>query len=133
MRPACMDAAEYAGWQAINSTITTRVNTQSPCADCIPDFAAEMRDTGECDGTPGVIPRHSGARADPAKRREYNRIKAMEYRRRRGAKDKAKECAERRVRAVALFDTGLTTREVAEWMHLQPATVRRYRREAMAA
>ena len=51
-RPACMDDAEWELWRrASDAALIHRI--VSPCVECLPDFAAEMRVIGRCDGTPG--------------------------------------------------------------------------------
>jgi len=54
-RPACIDDDEWALWRAANEAPAALTSwAESPCIDCLPGFAAEMRDAGRCDGTPGV-------------------------------------------------------------------------------
>jgi len=56
MRPACMDAAEWAAWSETNDGRTPGLRVvlgaASPCHDCTLAFALEMRADGRCDGTP---------------------------------------------------------------------------------
>ena len=79
MKPACMDRCEYAAWKASGGRSV-------PCYDCTSEYAGEMQDIGQCriligdayvDGTPGISPW-----TNPKTRRQYNAIKAREYRRR---------------------------------------------------
>lgn len=51
--PACMEPDELAGWQALNAQVAASVRAARPCEDCLPDFAAEMRALGCCNGAPG--------------------------------------------------------------------------------
>jgi len=50
--PLCMDAAEWADWQASNP-LRVRGAVSRPCADCLLGFAADMRAAGRCNGSPG--------------------------------------------------------------------------------
>ncbi len=50
-RPACMDAEEYADWTARNRSAGAE-KAATPCHDCLPGFAADMRSEGRCNGTP---------------------------------------------------------------------------------
>lgn len=60
VKPACMTPEEYAAWSQTNGQL--RVKAGSPCFDCLPTFAAEMRAVDSCDGeiqrtgTPPVYP-----------------------------------------------------------------------------
>ena len=49
MKPACMDAAEYALWSRANATLRCK---GTPCHDCPMAFALTMRAEGRCDGEP---------------------------------------------------------------------------------
>ena len=52
--PACLDDDDLAGWSLFNQRITGPGRATSPCADCTPAFADEMRPLGRCNGTPGA-------------------------------------------------------------------------------
>lgn len=52
--PLCMDAAEWADWQARNPTALDIYSAVArPCEDCLLGFAADMRAAGRCNGEPG--------------------------------------------------------------------------------
>ena len=54
--PACMEPDELADWQVFNGRVTSkRERARIPCHDCLPEFAAEMRAAGRCNGTPRGI------------------------------------------------------------------------------
>jgi len=125
-----MDAAEYAGWCAMNTERWGRA--KSPCTDCTTEFAAEMRFAGRCDGTPGAVPKHSSPFADSVKRRAYYREKARQARRRAGMVDRAELHASRVAKAHALQATGLSIADIALAMGLHRFTITRYMKEAAA-
>jgi hypothetical protein len=50
--PACMDADDLADWSAFNARIVGKGRSTSPCFDCLPSFADEMRPLGRCNGIP---------------------------------------------------------------------------------
>ena len=52
MKPACMDAIEYAAWQEANACLRMVERAASPCQDCTPLFHADMVAGGQCDGVP---------------------------------------------------------------------------------
>jgi hypothetical protein len=52
MKPACMDDAEYAAWEAANDRLLGVNRADSPCRDCTPLFHADMLAGGMCDGVP---------------------------------------------------------------------------------
>ena len=55
MKPACMDDAEYALWEAGNQMLTSASERAGrPCRDCPASFALEMRALSRCDGEPGT-------------------------------------------------------------------------------
>ena len=55
-RPLCMDDEEWDGWQAGNRVQPMQGQAGSPCEDCLPGFALEMRAVSRCDGIPtGVV------------------------------------------------------------------------------
>ena len=50
-----MDDAEWELWREANAlTQRGRAQLDSPCPDCLPAFATEMRALDRCDGEPGV-------------------------------------------------------------------------------
>ena len=53
-RPACMDDDEWALWRDANSASPlNHARLESPCVECLPAFAVEMRAEERCDGEPG--------------------------------------------------------------------------------
>jgi hypothetical protein len=52
VKPACMDDAEYAAWEAANGRLLGLMRADSPCRDCTPLFHADMLAGGMCDGVP---------------------------------------------------------------------------------
>jgi hypothetical protein len=52
MKPACMDDAEFAAWDAANGRLLGLNRADSPCRDCTPLFHADMLAGGMCDGVP---------------------------------------------------------------------------------
>ena len=82
-----MTADEYAGWREISDGLVAglRVGIQvkSPCVDCLPDFAAEMRGEGLCDGTPRSRRLQAGETWTERRREQWRAYKARQ--RARGA------------------------------------------------
>ena len=113
-RPACMTDPEYAKWLEPKGVY----HPPSPCLDCLPDFAAEMRDIGQCDGEPrGHLPE---VEATPQEKRARSIEAARE--------------AKRRVRALAIAEAvelsacGLNQRQVAAAMGVTRSAVYQYLR-----
>jgi hypothetical protein len=50
--PACMDDDELGLWQEVAAVVNN--GTADPCTDCLPAFAAMMREEGRCNGIPGL-------------------------------------------------------------------------------
>ena len=77
--PACLDGDDLAGWATFNGRLTTHRAT-SPCVDCTPAFADEMRPLGRCNGTPGtdiaMPPRRRGRRPNPIRVPEEDPVTA---------------------------------------------------------
>jgi hypothetical protein len=48
-----MEAGELARWSAANKRCPDFLHAASPCADCTPAYAADMREAGRCHGMPG--------------------------------------------------------------------------------
>lgn len=111
-RPACMSEDEHAAWLDANeSVMATRSKASSPCVDCTPAFAAEMRLIDSCDGEPRVEPEpvpRTGAYHVALRREREGRIEA----------------------ARELLLTGLSRAEVASAMGVTKPTVTRYLLEA---
>lgn len=53
VEPACMTRAELDSWREVAGYVNN--GTADPCTDCLPDWAAEMRAEGRCNGIPGLI------------------------------------------------------------------------------
>lgn len=53
MKPACMDADEYAAWQEANAMLRNDERAASPCRDCTPLWHRDMVRGAMCDGIPG--------------------------------------------------------------------------------
>ena len=51
-RPPCMMPGELARWSEANLLFVGSRRALSPCLDCTPTFAVEMRLEGRCNGTP---------------------------------------------------------------------------------
>jgi hypothetical protein len=59
-----MNGHELARWREANTALHGGVDrADSPCQDCTPAFADEMRFEQRCDGWPGFSGRRFGARA----------------------------------------------------------------------
>lgn len=56
-RPPCMDPAEWERWLELATPLVRR----RPCYDCTPDFAAQMRAAGRCEGEPATEPPYHSA------------------------------------------------------------------------
>ena len=50
--PTCMDADDWAAWQAMNRSLKKENQAPRPCTDCLAGYAAEMRAVGRCNGQP---------------------------------------------------------------------------------
>lgn len=50
--PTCMDADDWAAWQAMNRSLGKENQAPRPCTDCLAGYAAEMRAVGRCNGQP---------------------------------------------------------------------------------
>jgi len=53
VKPLCMTETEMRAWAGANVNCAPKEQATSPCEDCTPAFAAEMREQGQCDGEPG--------------------------------------------------------------------------------
>ena len=52
-----MDDDEWALWRDANAASPlNHARLESPCVECLPAFAAEMRAEDRCDGEPGGLP-----------------------------------------------------------------------------
>lgn len=51
-RAACMSDEEWTAWSESNERLVGKAHAVSPCVDCLPSFAAEMRADGRCNGVP---------------------------------------------------------------------------------
>ena len=58
MKPACMDADEYATWEDANRPLRGMDRADSPCRDCLPLYHRDMVAGGMCNGEPGPRPSH---------------------------------------------------------------------------
>ena len=55
--PPCMSKEEFDRWSETNRSTALQGRAHqavSPCEDCTPAFAEEMRRAGRCDGWPGT-------------------------------------------------------------------------------
>lgn len=116
-RVACFTEGEWEAWAdaAVQVNRHTR-RVPSPCWDCLPLYAIAQRIAGKCDGHPFGV-EDGDEMSTPAH--------LVASSRRRTEKKRQKMA-----RAVELYATGITQRQVAEAMGLNVNTVYWYLREA---
>jgi len=109
MKPKCMTDEDYRRWQLWNNRVVTMSEmAQSPCQDCMPDFAREMRAIDMCNGRPGGF---AGTIAPHQIASIENRRKAM------------REAADR---AFELYMQGMKQVDVAKTMGLSQSAISKY-------
>ena len=127
MKPACMNPAEYERWTFWNQRIVVQHEMAStPCQDCQdPEYVAEMRAEGRCDGVPGS--RVAPVEPEPvmaelvAEGYSTKHAAAMI-----GATRKKLGRLERQGQAVALFNEGHSQVDIAERMGLSQSAISKY-------
>lgn len=144
-RPPCMDDMEWTRWDELNRLCRVTGAFASPCTDCMPDFAADMREQGLCDSRPG-----SAASLADADRREtiqtlhrrgYSQaaiaaaigisrssVRSVLHKRTTNASERRSATArERRQAIVTLSLVGMRTVDIARQVGVSESYVRRHR------
>jgi hypothetical protein len=122
-RPACMDSDEFGKWQDENRILSNVEQAESPCGDCLPVFALEMRAEDRCDGIPMGVEDEDRPLPPIKRHHKWPNLRlgpAVE------AKKRREQTYQQGLRAESLANEGHTQTQIAYHMGVSASAVSKY-------